>query len=177
MLHRSPNIPHRFSRGGERPGDAQSLAKVLFLLRGTVHGGGTRISASLSPDAIQRQEKVEVDFISVSSLPVPPGQHKSWLRAVRAVWSGLRHSRSLEESRSSFPHGRTWMLSTRSTPSLPLSTVARILQNCDPPRTEPHDPCRPLTSASKNKDKVNAHVPPHNQDVPTQNDERKQGTE
>ena len=42
MLHRSPIIPHRFSRGGERPGDAQSLAKVLFLLRGTVHGGETR---------------------------------------------------------------------------------------------------------------------------------------
>ena len=28
------------------------------------------------------------------------------------------------------------------------------------PRTEPHDPCRLLTSASKSKDKANAHVPP-----------------
>ena len=43
----------------------------------------------------------------------------------------LRHSRSPEESRSSFPHRATWMLSTRS-PPLPLTTGARILQNCDP---------------------------------------------
>ena len=45
------------------------------------------------------------------------------------------------------------MLSTRSTPSPPLPTGARILQNCDPPRAEPH-PGRTLRSVSKNKDKV-----------------------
>ena len=73
----------------------------------------------------------------------------SWLRAVRAVWADLRHSRILEESRSGFPPRRTRMLSTRSTPSLPLTTGARILQNRDPPRTEPHDPGGTLRSVSK----------------------------
>ena len=151
MLHRSPSIPHRFSRGGERPGDAQRLAKVLFLLRGTVHGGETRTSASLSTDAIQRQEKVEVGFISVS------------------VFLSLQHttSRGCEQSVLSGPIFAT--AEVRRSPCQVFrieqpgccqrgqllrfrSPLVRVFVKTAILSTEPHDLGRTLRSVSKNKE-------------------------
>ena len=158
-----------------RPGDAQRLAKVLFLLRGSVHGGENRTSASLSTDAVQRQEKVEVDFISVSvflSL-----QNNTIRGCKQSVLSGPIFA-TAEVWRS---HGQVFR---KERPG--CCQRGQLLRFCSPLvrvffktailSTEAHDPGRTPRSVSKNRNKVNAHFPPQNEDVPTQNHERKQGS-
>ena len=148
MLHRSPNIPHRFSRGGERPGDAQCLAKVLFLLRGTVYGGETRTSASLSTDAIQRQEKVKVDFISVS-LFLSLQNNTSRGCEQSALSGAIFATAEVRSSPSQVFHMERPGCCERGPLLRFRSPLVRVFFKTAILSTEPHDPGRMLTSVSK----------------------------
>ena len=110
----------------------------------------TRTSASPSTDAIQRQEKVEVDFYQRLCLPVPPGHSRSLeeSRFKFSAWSDLKVVNAV----NSFASAHHWCACSSTLQSAPSHMILAERSR----------------ASEKNKDRVNAHVPPQTEDLPTQ---------